>query len=863
LTPTELNEINLVEIPAHQIFEELGYEVQNAPDFNPGKENEERKSLSEVLLKQRLRRNLEEKISPGLPAEAYDIAIGALEGLDSPNIIENNRKFHELMLSGYKVKVTDDKGKTETKLVKFIDFDNPENNNFLAARQFIVNQHERKRADHVVFVNGIPLVILEYKDPTNSSATILSAYHQLGETDYQRYIPKLFHYNALMVISDRTLARYGTLTANFEYFFEWKDPLEKDKKVPNQLDVLQRGLFEKPTLLNMIQNFIEFEDDGKQIIKKIARQHQYEAVNTIIKEAKQVIPKKDENRIGVVWHTTGSGKSLTMIFAVQMLSQLPEFENPTFVIITDRRDLDEQLNNFFTLSGFPYPRAPTSVIEAEGIDDLREQLKTPAGKIIFTTIQKFQTTEEEKAGKIKYPKISDRRNIIIIADEAHRSQYKRMAQNLQVALPNALRIGFTGTPIELEDRSTTDVFGPVISTYKIPEAVRDKTTVEIVSEGRLVQLHLLNKFIGKDFAEITEDIDEEVTEALSKKWTEAKKLLEDPDRIKVIAKDVVNHFNAKMKVMKGKAMLCASTKRAAAMYKEYIDKIPGHPECVCIISGSPKKSIEGLSDDKKSTEDYLRPHYRNKKATQDLVNDFKKEDNSIKILIVCDMLLTGFDAPLLHTMYIDKPLRDHNLIQAISRVNRVWKDKPQGLIVDYIGIGDDLRKSFRAFATQDIKEAMKPTKEILLYMQRKHEELLSFFEVPISERDGLSEDELSQLMLDAINEIVQDDDVKRKFIKNVVELTKAYAVCTPNPACLDVEEDLRFFQKLKRWISKSTANAPLISDEQDSAIQDLVEKGIGADKLIKEFTIEYDPEKVNLNKELDKIRKIKQKKPQS
>jgi len=542
-----------------------------------------------------------------------------------------------------------------------------------------------------------------------------------------------------------------------------------------------------------------------------------------------------------------------------MLSQLPEFENPTFVIITDRRDLDEQLNNFFTLSGFPYPRAPTSVIEAEGIDDLREQLKTPAGKIIFTTIQKFQVTKEEKAGKVKYPKISDRRNIIIIADEAHRSQYKKMAINLQVALPNALRIGFTGTPIELEDRSTTDVFGSVISTYKIPEAVRDKTTVEIVSEGRLVQLHLLNKFIGKDFAEITEDIDEDVTEALSKKWTEAKKLLEDPDRIKVIAKDVVNHFNAKMKVMKGKAMLCASTKRAAAMYKEYIDKIPGHPECVCIISGSPKKSIEGLSDDKKSTEDYLRPHYRNKKATQDLVNDFKKEDNSIKILIVCDMLLTGFDAPLLHTMYIDKPLRDHNLIQAISRVNRVWKDKPQGLIVDYIGIGDDLRKSFRAFATQDIKEAMKPTKEILLYMQRKHEELLSFFETPISERDGLSEDELSQLMLDAINEIVQDDDVKRKFIKNVVELTKAYAVCTPNPACLEVEDDLRFFQKLKRWISKSTANAPLISDEQDSVIQDLVEKGIGADKLIKEFTIEYDPEKVNLNKELDKIRKIKQK----
>ena len=548
-----------------------------------------------------------------------------------------------------------------------------------------------------------------------------------------------------------------------------------------------------------------------------------------------------------------------MIFAVQTLSKLPEFENPTFVIITDRRDLDEQLAGFFTTSGFPYPRAPTSILEAEGIDDLREKLETPVGKIIFTTIQKFQVTKEEKEDRIKYPKISDRRNIIIIADEAHRSQYKKMAQNLQIALPNALRMGFTGTPIEMEDRSTTDVFGPVISAYKIPDAVRDRTTVEIAYEGRLIQLHLLNQFIGKEFSEITEDIDEEVTEALSRKWSEVKRLFEDPERIKIIAKDLVHHYNEKKKVLKGKVMLCASSKRAAGMYKEFIDKEPDHPECVCVISGSKKKSLEGLSDEKKTLEDYLNPHYRSKKETEDLIRDFKKEKNPVELLIVCDMLLTGFDAPLLHTMYIDKPLRDHNLIQAISRVNRVWKDKPQGLVVDYIGIGDDLRKSFKAFAEQDVKEAMKPTKEIILYMQKKHKELINFFEVPVSEYSSLSKDKQVELLLDAANEIVQDNDVKQKFAKNVTELTKAYAVCTPNPACQEVEDDLSFFQSVRKIISKTTSSKIMIPDEKENAVQDLVEKGIGANQVIKQFSIEYDPEKINLNKELDKIRKIRQK----
>jgi len=625
MTPSELNEEKLVEIPAHQIFDELGYDTEYGPDLHPNKENQARESLSEVILKGRLRSALE-TINPDLPSEAYELAIAQVESLTSPDLIENNRKFHQMMLSGIKVPIANDKGIVEPILIKLIDFrkDHLLDNDFLAIRQFVVDQHQKKRADHVVFVNGIPIVVLEYKDPTNKNATIKDAYHQLGESDYQRAIPKLFHYNTFCVISDKTKARYGTITSNFEYFFEWKDPVDKDKKVPNQLDVLQRLMFEKKTLLNIMQNFIEFEDDGEKISKKIAQQHQYEAVNATIAKSKTTLTS-DDNRIGVVWHTTGSGKSISMIFYAQMLSQLEEFENPTFVIITDRNDLDEQLYGFFTNAGFPYPRAPTSIKEAEGVEDLRTLLATPAGKIIFTTIQKFQTTEEEKAGRAKYPQINDRRNIIILADEAHRSQYKKMAQNLQRALPNALRLGFTGTPIEKEDRSTTDVFGDVISAYRIPDAVRDKATVEIAYEGRQVHLHLLNKFIGQDFDEITQDIDPDTTEALSRKWSEVKKLVEDPDRIKLIADDVVKHFNAKQKVIRGKAMFCATTKKAAAMYKEYIDGIEGHPKNVCVISGSKSKVQDNIPDEKKTLEDYLRPHYRTKEQIKELIKEFKKE----------------------------------------------------------------------------------------------------------------------------------------------------------------------------------------------------------------------------------------------
>ena len=853
MTPSELNEIELVELPAHQVFAELGYEILEGTDLNS-----ERNSYNEIILVPRLEQKIRE-LNPNLPEIVYETAINQVKSLSNPTLIENNREFYEMLLAGVKVPYQH-QGNTKYYAVKLVDFENPQNNNFVAVRQLIIVQHKQKRLDHVIFVNGLPLVLLEYKDPTNTSADIVTAYNQLGETNYQRHIPRIFNYNAFLIISDRTYARYGTLTASFERFSDWNDPEDPDKTVANRLDLMQRQMLNKETLLDIIQNYLEYESDGKKTIKKIAQQHQYLGVKKAVVKTLQVHSQKDENRIGVVWHTTGSGKSLTMILYANLISQIKQLENPTFVILTDRKDLDEQLNHFFEVAGFPYPKPKTAILEADSIVDLREKLAVPAGKIIFTTIQKFQQTQDERDGMAKYPLISERRNIIIIADEAHRSQYKKMAQNLQRALPNALKIGFTGTPIEKEDKSTTQVFGDIIASYKISDAVRDRSTVEITCQSRLVQLHLLNKMIGDDFDKITEGLDPDVIEHLSKKWSELRAMLEDPDRLEVIAKDLVHHFTEKNKVLKGKAMLATTTKLAAAIYADIISKIPGAPKCTCIISGSKQELPEDASEERKIREQIVSKHYKSKQEMEELIKQFKDEKNDLDLLIVCDMYLTGFDAPVTHTMYIDKPMRDHNLIQAISRVNRIWKNKPEGMIIDYIGITDDLKRAFRAYNESDVKGAMVPTEEIVLYMKNKHLELLNFFTVDIGSDKNFKERKQGSYLDDALEEILDDQEVRKAFIQNVAELTKAYAVCTPHPACQEVEDDLRFFQMMRRIMSKSIAGILYTPPDKEDAIRDLVEEGISADKNIKFYDIKYDEQKIDINKEyIEKIKRLPQK----
>ena len=853
MTPSEMNEIELVELPAHRVFEKLGYQTLVGTDVNS-----ERNSYNDVILLGRLERKIKE-LNPDLPETVYKIAINQIKSLSNPTPIANNREFHQMLLAGVKVPYQDN-SQTRYYAIRLIDFENPQKNEFVAIRQFIVRQHKPRRLDHTIFVNGLPLVILEYKDPTNASVDIVAAYSQLGPTDYQRYIPRIFNYNAFLVISDRTYARYGTMTSPFERFSDWNDPSDPDRTVANRLDLMQRLMLNKETLLDIIQNYLEYESDGKKMIKKIAQQHQYLGVKKAVEKTLDIYSQKNENKIGVIWHTTGSGKSLTMILYANIVSQIKQLENPTFVILTDRNDLDEQLNGFFEVAGFPYSKPKTAILEAESIVDLREKLAVPAGKIIFTTIQKFQVTPDEREGMAKYPLISDRRNIIIIADEAHRSQYKKMAQNLQRALPNALKIGFTGTPIEKEDKSTTQVFGGVIASYKISDAVRDRATVEITCQSRLVQLHLLNKMIGDDFDKITKDLDPDVAEHLSRRWSELKTMLEDPDRLNVIVKDLAYHFAEKGKVLRGKAMLAASTKLAAARYADTISKMPGAPKCTCIISGNIQGLSDDTSDEKRVREEIVSRHYKSKAEIEEIIKQFKDEKSDLELLVVCDMYLTGFDAPVIHTMYIDKPMRDHNLIQAISRVNRIWKDKPNGMIVDYIGITDDLKRAFRSYNDSDVKGAMVPTDEIVSYMQNKHLELQSFFAVDIGSDKSLKERKQGSYLDDAIEEILDDQEVRKKFIQNVTELTKAYAVCTPHPACQDVEEDLIFFQLMRRIMSKSVAGIIYVQPATEDAIQDLVEEGIAADDSIRFYDIKYNDERVDLNKEyIQKIKQLSQK----
>ena len=853
MTPSELNEIELVELPAHRVFDELGYETINGTDLN-----EERGNYNDVLLIRRLGEKIRQ-LNPDLPEIVYVTAINQIKSLTNSTTIENNREFHQMLLSGVKVPYQSE-NQIKYYAIKLVDFEIVTNNDFLAVRQFMIKQHESKRTDHIIFVNGIPLVILEYKDPTNPSADIVQAYKQLGITNYQKYIPRLFNYISFLVISDKTYARYGTMTSPFERFADWNNPDDPDKNVSNRLEMMQRLMLNKETLLDIIQNYMEYESDGKQTIKKIAQQHQYIGVKIAIKRTLDVYSQTNENRIGVIWHTTGSGKSLTMILFTNIISQIKELENPTFVMLTDRNDLDAQLGNFFEIAGFPYPKPQTAILEADSIMDLREKLTVSAGKIIFTTIQKFQTTQDEKEGVVKYPLISNRRNIIIIVDEAHRSQYKTMAQNLRRALPNALRIGFTGTPIETEDKSTIEVFGGVLSSYKISDAVRDRATVEITCQSRLVPLHLQNKMIGEDFDKITEGLELDVKEKLSRKWSALRIMFEDPDRLDVIAKDVVMHFKEKQKVLKGKAMLAASTKLAAARYADLISNIPDAPKCTCIISGVTQSFSDNTSKEEQSREDIVSKHYKSKSEIKELINDFKNENKNLELLIVCDMYLTGFDAPIIHTMYIDKPLRDHNLIQAISRVNRIHKDKPKGMIIDYIGITDDLKSAFSSYNDSDVRGAMIPTAEIILFMQKKHLELCNFFTVDIGSGKPYSQRRRGSYLDDAIEEILDGLEIRKKFIKDVAELTKAYAVCTPDPACQEVEEDLRFFQLMRQIMSKSIPEIHYIPPEKENAISVLVEEGINADENIRFYDIKYDDEKIDLNKEyMEKIKQIPQK----
>ena len=668
-----------VELATLDWFQQLGYSLLYGPEIAPTEPGAERVSFGDVVLVGRLRDAIN-RLNPKISDEARDDGFRKLLLTDSPSLVANNRKFHHMLRDGVEVEYRRGDGSIAGDRVRLIDFDHPANNDWLAVNQFTVieGQHNR-RPDIVVFVNGLPLSVLELKNAADQDATIWGAFHQLQT--YKQQIPSLFHFNELLIVSDGLQARIGSLTANQEWFKVWRT-VDGDKAATKsilELEVLVRGVFEKLRFLKLLRNFVVFEEDtdSDRIHKIIGGYHQFHAVQQAVEATVTASRPEGDRRCGVVWHTQGSGKSFSMLFYAGQIILHPAMNNPTLVLLTDRNDLDDQLFGQFQRCHELLRQKP---VQAEDREHLRNLLKVVSGGVVFTTIQKF--APEEKGERM--PLLSDRRNIVVIADEAHRSQYDLidgLARNMRDALPNASFIGFTGTPIEQNDANTRAVFGEYVSVYDIQQAVIDKATVPIYYESRIAKLSLNEAELPKvdsEFEEITEGEEEDRKRKLKTKWAALEALVGSEKRIRLIAEDLVQHFERRLEAMDGKAMVvCMSRRICVDLYNELIKLRPDWASAADDDIEAEKKQstvvkvvMTGSADDGADWQ----PHIRNKPRRKTLATRFKDTQDPFRIVIVRDMWLTGFDAPCLHTMYADKPMRGHGLMQAIARVNRVFRD---------------------------------------------------------------------------------------------------------------------------------------------------------------------------------------------
>ncbi|MEJ5349034.1 MAG: type I restriction endonuclease subunit R [Desulfosoma sp.] len=845
-----------IESAALDWLKAMGWETLFGPDIAPGMPAAERENYHQVVLEYRLRQALQ-RLNPQVPADALEEAFRKLTSPDSPSLVANNHAIHKYLVEGVPVEYQRKDGSIGGDLVRVLDYDDPENNEFLAVNQFTVveNQHER-RPDLVLFINGLPIAVMELKNAATENATIWSAFNQLQT--YKMQIPSLFVFNEAMVISDGVEARIGTLTATGEWFMPWRT-IEGEELADNRLPQLQvviEGVFEKRRFLDLIRHFIVFEDVGGGIlVKKMAGYHQYHAVNVAVQETiRACVPptspwevresegtyfskspkdaKLGDRRVGVVWHTQGSGKSLTMAFYAGKIVLHPAMENPTLVVITDRNDLDDQLYATFARCHELLRQQP---VQAASRAHLRELLKTASGGVIFTTVHKFFPTDSED----RHPLLSDRRNIVVIADEAHRSQYDFIdgfARHMREALPNASFIGFTGTPIELNDKNTRAVFGDYISIYDIERAVKDGATVPIYYESRLAKLDLpeeLKPRIDEEFEEVTEGEEIEHKEKLKTKWAQLEALVGTEKRLKLIAKDLVKHFERRLEAMDGKAMIvCMSRRICVELYKaitairpDWHDDDDRKGTLKIVMTGSASDPVE------------WQPHIRNKSRREELAKRFKDPKDPFKVVIVRDMWLTGFDAPCLHTMYVDKPMRGHGLMQAIARVNRVFKDKPGGLVVDYLGLAHELKQALATYTESGGKgRTAIDQEEAVAVMLEKYEICCGIFfgfDWSIWKTSG-PQDRLSVLPA-AQEHVLAQDDGKNRLVRAVGELSKAFALAVPHEKALEIRDDVAFFQAVKSVLTKSTRDDRRSPEEIEHAIRQIISKAVSSDEVIDIF----------------------------
>jgi type I restriction enzyme R subunit len=862
-----LNE-SIVEEAALSWFEALGYAVRSGPRIAPGEPEAERTSFSEVLLLDRLRDAIA-RLNPAIPADAREDALRKLRNLGAASLVQLNRTFHQMLRDGVPVEYPRGDGSIAGDHVRLVDFDDVQANDWLVVSQFTVidGQHNR-RPDIVAFLNGLPVALIELKNAADEDADIWAAYRQLQT--YKAEIPALLHYNAALVISDGLQARVGSVTANQEWFKIWRT-VDGEVQAPAaslELEVLIGGLFAPRRFLDLLQHFVAFDEDPDTgaCHKILAGYHQFHAVNAALDETlrasglagatpSHIAPAKGiagDRRAGVVWHTQGSGKSFSMLFYAARVVRHPAMQNPTLVVITDRNDLDDQLFAQFQRCGDLLGQTP---VQAASRDALRTLLSRASGGVIFTTIHKFMPDKGEAM-----PELSGRQNIVVIADEAHRSQYGfhakvnektgevsyGFASNLRDALPNASYIGFTGTPIETTDASTRAVFGDYISVYDIQRAVADKATVPIYYESRVAKLSLNASelpTLDAAFDEITEGEELASREALKSKWAALEALVGDPKRIALIAEDLVTHFERRGEAMQGKAMVvCMSRRIAVDLHNAIIrlrptwasapdDDKEQEKQSTCIA----KVIMTGSADDGPDWQ----PHIRSKERRRQLATRFKDPRDPFRIVIVRDMWLTGFDAPCLHTMYADKPMQGHGLMQAIARVNRVFRDKPGGLVVDYLGLADQLKRALATYTESGGQGS--PTfdsEQAITLMLEKHGAACDFLHGFAWDKwtDGTPAERLA-LLPAGQQHILEQEDGKQRWIQLVTDLSRAFALSAASDEAAEIRDDVAFFQALQAALGKQRSHNQKTPEQIEAAISQLVSRAITTDgEVIDVFT---------------------------
>ena len=843
-----------VEVAVLEWLESLGWGVAHGPDIAPDTSGAERADYGAVVLERRLRDALA-RFNPGLPSSALDDAFRKLSRPEGATLEVRNRAVHRLLVDGATVEYRAGEGAIRGAQANVIDFDDPDNNDWLAVNQFTVIENKReRRPDVVLFVNGLPLGIVELKNPADEDATVWTAWRQLQT--YKAELPSLFAFNAALVVSDGVEARIGTLTAGREWFKPWRTVTGEGLADPHmpQLQTMLAGALQPHRFLSLVRDFIVFEDDGGALAKKMAGYHQFHAVRTAVAETLRAVELQrapadlketgryesgqrsggdpGDRRIGVVWHTQGSGKSLTMAFYAGRIVREPAMENPTIVVLTDRNDLDDQLFDTFARCRDLLRQPPA---QAESRTDLRAKLAVESGGVVFTTIQKF--FPEEKGDR--HPLLSDRRNIVVIADEAHRSQYDFIdgfARHMRDALPNASFVGFTGTPIELQDANTRAVFGDYISIYDIQRAVEDGATVPIYYESRLARLALdegEKPKIDPEFEEATEGEELDRKEKLKTKWAQLEAVVGAEKRVALIAEDIVAHFERRSEAMVGKAMVvCMSRRICIDLYRALVRLRPDW-EHADDDKGRIKVVMTGAASD---PPDWQR-HIGNKARREALAKRFRDASDPLRIVLVRDMWLTGFDAPSLHTMYVDKPMRAHGLMQAIARVNRVFQDKPGGLVVDYLGLAHELKRALAIYTESGGRgRTALDQSEAVAVMLEKYEVCRGLFHGFDYGGwiDGTPAERVS-LLPAAQEHILAQENGKDRCLRAVQELSQAFALAVPHEEALAIRDDVAFFQAVRSVLAKRAEEEARPEEELDHAVRQIISRAVASEGVLDIF----------------------------